>query len=465
MKAFMNENFLLKTETAQRLFHQYAKDMPIFDYHCHISPKEIWENIGYENLTQVWLYGDHYKWRIMRAVGIDEKYITGDGTDYEKFAAYAKALSQAIGNPLYHWSHLELRRYFGVEEIINEANAPVIWEKVNAKLKNLRCRDLIAMSNVKLIGTTDDPVDTLEYHQKLQADPTMTAKVVPSFRPDNAIEINKAGYAEYIGKLSAASGIAVTDFKSLKEALINRIEFFHENGCRVSDHGLDYAPYAAAAEDELDAIMQKALAGNTVSAEEREKYRTAVLLICSEQYAKKGWVMQLHMAAIRNNNGQLFRKLGPDVGNDAIMDVDLAKNLAALLDAMNEKGSIPKTILYSLNPVHNYMLHTIGGCFAGEIPGKMQLGSAWWFNDHIDGMREQIRTYANVGVLGQFIGMLTDSRSFLSYFRHEYFRRILCDMIGDWVENGEYPEDEAQLEKIVKGICYNNALSYFNIEL
>lgn len=465
MKAFMDENFLLKTETAQRLFHKYAKDMPIFDYHCHISPKEIWENIGYENITQVWLYGDHYKWRIMRAVGIDEKYITGDGTDYEKFVAYAKALSQAIGNPLYHWSHLELRRYFGVEEIINEANAPIIWEKVNAKLQNLRCRDLIAMSNVKLIGTTDDPIDSLEYHQKLQADPTMKTKVVPSFRPDKAIEITKPEYASYIEKLSAVSGIAIRDFASLKAALEKRVEFFHENGCRVSDHGLDYAPYAAYTEAEIDAIMKKALAGEAVTETEREKYRTAVLLFCAQQYAAKGWVMQLHMAAIRNNNSKLFAKLGPDVGNDAIMDVDLAANTAALLDAMNNTGSIPKTILYSLNPVHNYMLHTVGGCFAGEIPGRIQLGSAWWFNDHIDGMRDQIRTYANVGVLGQFIGMLTDSRSFLSYFRHEYFRRILCNEIGNWVENGEYPCDEDKLEEIVKGICYNNAVSYFNIEL
>lgn len=465
MKAFMDRDFLLKSETAKHLFHDYAEDLPIYDYHCHISPKEIYENIHYDNITQVWLYGDHYKWRIMRAVGIDEKYITGDGSDYEKFLSYARALSQAIGNPLYHWSHLELKRYFGIEEPLNEESAPRIWEQANAKLKDLSCRDLIEMSNVALIATTDDPVDDLEYHRLIAEEGSMKAKVVPAFRPDRLVEITKPDFAQYIAKLGEVAGFPIDSLAALKQAIHYRVEYFHLRGSRISDHGLDYAPYAEATEEQVEIILKKALNGQTLTSKERDQYRTMMLLILSREYASHDWAMQLHLAAIRNLNSDLFGKLGPDVGNDAILDVHLAENLSRLLDAMNRQGSLPKTILYSLNPTHNYMLLTVGGCFAGGIPGKIQLGSAWWFNDHINGMREQLKTVADVGVLGQFIGMLTDSRSFLSYFRHEYFRRILCNLIGEWVENGEYPQDEKALETIVKGICYNNAVRYFGIEL
>ncbi len=465
MKPFMDKDFLLRTETAKHLFHTFAENLPIYDYHCHISPREIWENIGYDNITQVWLYGDHYKWRIMRAVGIDEKYITGGASDYDKFVAYTKALSMAIGNPLYHWSHLELRRYFGIEEILCEENAPVIWEKSKAALQKLRCQDLIRMSNVSVIVTTDDPADSLEYHRKLREEKPMQTRVVPGFRPDKVLAISADGFCDSVRKLADVSGHAIENFQDLKEVLHDRIEFFHENGCRVSDHGLTSVPFVPGSEDEADQVLRAALSGKKPSEEEQDLYRTAVLIALAEEYARHGWVMQLHMAALRNNNTVLIDQIGPDVGNDAMTDAELGQNLARLMDAMNRRKALPKTVLYSLNPAHNYVLLTIGGCFAGEVPGKIQLGSAWWFNDHIDGIREQLKTVANAGVLGQFIGMLTDSRSFLSYFRHEYFRRILCDLIGEWVENGEYPYNEADLKKIITAICYNNAVSYFGIEI
>ncbi len=466
MQSFMNEDFLLKTETAKHLFHDYAENLPIYDYHCHISPKEIWENKTYENITQVWLYGDHYKWRIMRAVGIDEKYITGDGSDYEKFLAYAKALSLSIGNPLYHWSHLELKRYFGVEEVLNEKTAPVVWEKANAALKNLPCRKLIEMSNVALIATTDDPIDSLEYHKLIADEGAMKAKVVPAFRPDKAVDPARADFAEYMKKLSEVSGVDIQNVDDLKKALDLRIRFFHENGSRISDHALDHVPFVPATEAEVNVVLAKALLGQKVTPVERDMYRTYVIRFLAKEYHELGWVMQWHLASIRDNNKALYNKLGPDVGNDAVLDVHLAENLSALLNACAEAGELPKTILYSLNPNDNYTLFTVGGCFQGDgVRGKIQLGSAWWFNDHIDGMVAQMRAVANVGVLGCFVGMLTDSRSFLSYFRHEYFRRILCNLVGDWVENGEYPNDDEMLKTIVEGISFKNAVNYFGIEL
>ena len=465
MKRFMDPDFLLQTETAKHLFHDYAESLPIYDYHCHISPKEIYEDIHYENITQVWLYGDHYKWRIMRAVGTPEELITGSGSDYDKFLAYAKALSQAIGNPLYHWSHLELKHYFGIEETLSEKTAPMIWEKANAKLKDLSCRDLIRMSNVALVATTDDPIDDLQYHKLIAEEGTMSATVVPAFRPDRLVEITKPDFASYIQSLSAVVGYPVETLDQLEQAVYDRIAYFHARGGRISDHGLDYAPFEPASKEDVDAVFRKALRGATLTAKERDQYRTYLLILLAQEYEKRDWTMQLHMAAIRNVNSRLFNKLGPDVGNDAILDVHLAEKLGGLLDAMQAGGRLPKTILYSLNPNDNYTLLTIGGCFAGETAGRIQLGSAWWFNDHIDGMRQQLRTVANVGVLGQFIGMLTDSRSFLSYFRHEYFRRIVCDLVGNWVENGEYPQDEEALRDIIIGICYNNAVRFFGIDL
>ena len=465
MKTFMDPDFLLQTETARHLFHDYAESLPIFDYHCHISPKEIYEDIHYDNITQVWLYGDHYKWRIMRAVGTPEELITGNGSDYDKFLAYAKALSQAIGNPLYHWSHLELKHYFGIDEPLNEASAPRIWEQANARLRELSCRDLIRMSNVALIGTTDDPIDDLRYHKLIAEEGAMSTTVVPAFRPDRMVEITKPDFADYIAKLSEVVGYPIESLGQLAQAAKERVEYFHARGSRISDHGLDYAPFQPATEAEVDAVFRKALRGGKLTSVERDQYRTWLLILFAKEYEAHDWTMQLHMAAIRNVNSRLFNKLGPDCGNDAILDVHLAERLGGLLDTMQSGNRLPKTVLYSLNPNDNYTLLTIGGCFAGETAGRIQLGSAWWFNDHIDGMRQQLRTFANVGVLGQFIGMLTDSRSFLSYYRHEYFRRIVCDLIGTWVEDGDYPQDEVVFKDIVTGICYNNAVRFFNIAL
>ena len=461
MKQFMDKDFLLSTDTAKKLFHDYAENMPLCDYHCHLSPKEIWENKPYTTITQVWLYGDHYKWRAMRAFGIDEKYITGDATDKEKFLAWAKTIQYCIGNPLYHWTHLELQRFFGIYEPLTERNAEEIYDKINAMLtgKGFCPRDFIENSNVAVICTTDDPTDSLEYHKKIAEEGNLSAKVYPTFRPDKAIEINKDGYPDYISKLSEASGIKIDSFDALKEALSNRIEHFVKAGCRISDHGMTYIPYRTGICP--DEIFKKALSGEKVSIEEEEAFKTALLLHCGREYAKHGWAMQIHINAIRNNNSKMFEKLGPDTGYDSIFDLQLAKNLSGFLDALERESMLPKTIFYSLNPNDNYVLASMMGNFQGGKKGKMQLGSAWWFNDHRDGMEEQMKSLANVGLLSCFVGMLTDSRSFLSYPRHEYFRRILCNILGNWVENGEYPADEEILSEIVKGICFNNAAEYF----
>ncbi len=461
MKQFMDKDFLLSNDTAKTLFHEYAENMPLCDYHCHLSPKEIWENKPYSNITQVWLYGDHYKWRAMRAMGIDEKYITGEATDREKFLAWAKTIQYCIGNPLYHWTHLELQRFFGIYEPLNEKNAEEIYDKINKMLAgNGYCpRDFIEKSNVSVICTTDDPADSLEYHKKIAAEGTLSAKILPTFRPDKAVEISKDGFSEYISKLSEASGISITDLDSLKKALSGRIEFFHNAGCRIADHGMTYIPYKTGICP--DSVLKKALSGEKVTPEEEDAYKTELVLHCGREYAKHGWAMQIHINAIRNNNSKMFKKLGPDTGYDSINDLQLAANLSGFLDALEKDNLLPKTIFYSLNPNDNYVLASMMGNFQGGKKGKMQLGSAWWFNDHRDGMEEQMKSLANVGLLSCFVGMLTDSRSFLSYPRHEYFRRILCNIIGTWVENGEYPNDKETLEKIVKGICFDNAMEYF----
>jgi len=470
MKPFMDENFLLSNRTAERLYHEYAANEPIIDYHCHLSPQEIWENRSYDNLTQVWLYGDHYKWRAMRANGVEERLVTGgEGAgDYERFAAFAAAVPKTIGNPLYHWSHLELRRYFGVDEILNEANAPVIWEKVNAKLRQpdgFRVRDLIVKSNVEVICTTDDPADTLEYHLKIKELEDFKVKVLPSYRPDKALEINRATFLPWIERLEQAVGRKVADYEGLLSALEERAEFFHETGCRVSDHALDEMGYADATREEAAAIFAKALAGNAVTDEEERKYKTHTLLFLGRIYSRLGWSMQLHINAARNNNSRMFDRLGPDTGYDSIGDSTVGGPLVRLLDAWEKDGELPRTIVYSLNPTHLYVLGSAIGSFqGGGIPGKMQLGSAWWFNDTRDGMLEQLRALANLGLLGRFVGMLTDSRSFLSYTRHEYFRRILCNLIGEWAENGEVPSDMELLGGLVKDISYGNAKRYFGFD-
>ena len=464
MKKFMDENFLLETETAQKLFFEVAKDMPIYDYHCHLSPEEIYEDKQFKNITEVWLGGDHYKWRFMRWMGVPEEKITGSASDYDKFLAYAKAIQYAAGNPLYHWSHLELQRFFGIHETLTEKTAPAIWEKANAVIASgdFSARKLIEKSNVAFIGTTDDPVSDLKYHIALAEDKSFQTVVKPTFRPDPAVNIQKEGFADYIKKLGEVCGTEITDIDGLYDALKSRIDFFHKVGSRISDHGIVSVPFAQADKSEVDAIFKKALNGEAINDCDAEKYQTAVMLFCGKEYAARGWVMQLHAAAIRNNNTPMFKKLGPDTGFDSILNVNLAEKLSRFLDTLLKDNSLPKTILYSLNPTDNSLLVSMAGNFEGDgVKGKIQHGSAWWFNDHIDGMEEQMKTLGNLGALASFVGMLTDSRSFLSYPRHEYFRRILCNLIGGWVENGMYTDDREILDKLIADICFHNAKNYF----
>ena len=468
MKKFMDENFLLETKTAQKLYHSFAKNKMIYDFHCHLSPKEIYEDKNYSNIAEIWLSGDHYKWRYMRSAGIPEECCTGNATDYEKFKAYAKAVQYAIGNPLYHWTHLELQRYFGINEPLTEKTVDKIWNKANEMIAagGFSARKLIEKSNVALIATTDDPCDTLEYHQKLREDKSFKTRVVPTYRPDNVLGIEKETFADYIAKLESATGIEAKDFESLKEALLVTLGKFHDTGCRISDHSAASMPFMIADEKEIDKIYKKALKEKSVTLEEAEQFKTAVMVFLGKEYAKRGWVMQLHMGALRNNNTRMFNKLGADAGFDSIDDQEQARTLSAFLNELDKEDLLPKTILYTLNPKDNFVLGTMLGNFqTGGVKGKIQFGSAWWFNDHRDGMEEQMKTLANLGALHAFVGMLTDSRSFTSYPRHEYFRRILCNILGTWVENGEFPRDFELLGKIVEGISYDNAASYFPIEL
>jgi glucuronate isomerase len=462
----MDENFLLSNKTSETLYHEYAKEMPIIDYHCHINPKEILEDKKFTNISQVWLYGDHYKWRQMRSFGIDEKYITGEGSDYEKFLAWAKTISYAIGNPLYHWTHLELKRFFGVDEVLNEKTASAIWDKVNKMLNSdeFTVRGLIKKANVKVICTTDDPIDSLEYHLAIKKDKSFDVKVLPAFRPDKALGINNETFKEWFIKLEEVVGSKITNYDEYLDALKKRVEFFHEVGCRVSDHALDFVPVGNASLDEMREIFKNVLKVGQVSFEEENKFRAFTLKYLGKLYHDLKWTMQLHMNCVRNNNSAMFNKLGPDTGFDSLNDTEVAIPLSRLLDSLNNEKSLPKTIIYSLNPNDNSTIGTLIGCFQGDnIKGKIQFGSAWWFNDHKIGMQDQLRTLANLGMLSTFVGMLTDSRSFLSYTRHEYFRRILCNVIGEWVENGELPNDVEHLGQIVSDISYNNAEKYFDM--
>ena len=464
MKAFMDKDFLLETETAQKLYHEYAAKMPILDYHCHINPQEIAEDRKFENITQVWLGGDHYKWRQMRSNGVEEKYITGDASDREKFQKWAETLEKAIGNPLYHWSHLELQRYFGYYGALNGETAEEVWNLCNAKLQEdgMSARNLIRQSNVTLVCTTDDPVDSLEWHEKIAADESFEVRVLPAWRPDKAMNLEKTDYLEYLKKLEVVSGVKIDSFASLIEALRIRMDYFAEHGCSVSDHGLEYVMYAPASEEEIEAIFAKRLRGEAVSRADELQFNTAYMVALGREYHKKNWVMQLHYGVKRDNNGMIFGKLGPDAGIDCINNYAPSSEMADYLNALAITDELPKTILYSLNPTDNAAIGTIIGCFQSEeARGKIQQGSAWWFNDNKQGMIEQMTSLANLGLLGNFIGMLTDSRSFLSYTRHEYFRRIMCNLIGGWVENGEYPADEKVLGRMVQDISYNNAVRYF----
>ncbi|MBQ6281471.1 MAG: glucuronate isomerase [Oscillospiraceae bacterium] len=459
MRAFMDKDFLLSGGTAKHLYHDVAAGLPIIDYHCHLDPKEICEDRQFENITQVWLGGDHYKWRLMRWAGVDERYITGDAGDREKFQKWAETIGLAIGNPLYHWSHLELRRTFGYEGALNGDTAEEVWQLCNEKLKTMSARKLITDSKVKALCTTDDPADSLEWHQKIAEDETFGVKVLPSFRPDKALGIEKPDYQDYLKRLGE-----IGSFAQLLEVLKERLTFFVSLGCRVSDHGMESVPYAPATEVEVEAIFRKRLAGEIPSEPEQKQFKTALLLALGREYHRLGVVMQLHFGVIRDNSRRMFRALGPDAGIDSIGDRPSIKDLAAFLNALDETDELPKTILYSLDPNDNAALVTVMGVFQnGQAAGKVQHGSAWWFNDHKKGMVDQLTTLAADGYLAGFVGMLTDSRSFLSYARHEYFRRILCELIGSWVENGEYPNDEKALRTIVEGICFKNAEKYFDL--
>ncbi|MGI5852192.1 MAG: glucuronate isomerase [Clostridiales bacterium] len=468
MEIFMDENFLLSNETAVKLYHDHAADMPIYDYHCHLNPKEIWEDKSYNNITEVWLYGDHYKWRAMRANGVDEKYITGSGIDYDKFVAWANTVPHTIGNPLYHWTHLELRKYFDIYEVLDGNTADLIWNKANEKLKQegFTARSFIKRSNVRLLCTTDDPLEDLTYHKKIEGLDDFGVRVLPTFRPDKGVEIQNDTFSSWVNKLEGTIGKGIHSFEDYLTALEDRAKYFHDMGCRLSDHGLEYVPYREASSEKLEEIFMKGRRGEEIAREEADAFRTAVLLFLGRLYAKLNWAMQLHIGAIRNNNTRMFKLLGPDTGFDSIHDHNIAYGLSRFLDALDGEGMLPRTILYTLNPKDNYVLASMAGNFQGDgIPGKIQFGSAWWFNDQRDGMVEQMKVLANIGLLSRFVGMLTDSRSFLSYTRHEYFRRILCNIIGEWAENGEVPRDMDLLGKMVENICFNNARDYFQIDL
>jgi glucuronate isomerase len=464
MKEFLDQDFLLSTGTAKELYHNYAAHMPVIDYHCHINPEEIAKNITFKNITQLWLGGDHYKWRLMRANGVEEKYITGDATDREKFEKWAETLPKAIGNPLYHWSHLELQRYFGYTGALNPTTAEKVWNLCNEKLKSpsMSVQNIIKQSKVEILCTTDDPTDSLEWHKAIREESDFDVKVLPAFRPDKALNIEKPEFCDYIKKLSIVSQTPIQDFASLCTALTERIKFFDSMGCKISDHGLDYIMYQPAALDEIEAIFAKRLSGTIPDEPEQQKFKTSLMLFVGKQYHKFGWCMQLHYGTKRNNNSRQFRELGPDTGFDCINSYSSSAQMTDYLNELNQMEELPKTILYSLNPNDNAMINTVIGCFQDSSAiAKLQHGSAWWFNDHKTGMTEQMTALANVGLLSNFIGMLTDSRSFISYPRHEYFRRILCDLIGKWVENGEYPYDEKTLGQIVNDVSYYNAKRYF----
>ncbi len=478
MKEFMDADFMLHTQTAKHLFHDYAEAMPLIDYHCHISPKEIYENRRYNDITEVWLggknsngtyFGDHYKWRVMRSNGVPEDLITGDADPKEKFRAFAGALQMAIGNPMYHWCHLELKKYFGITTPLTPETADAIYEKTRLMLQNdekLTVRGIIESSNVKYIGTTDDPTDFLEWHEKIAADDSIHFMVCPSFRPDKAVNISKPGFKEYIGKLAYAVGKSSLDTADdVCAALDNRIEFFKKHGCRASDHGLDYVPFVKKDAAFVNAAFKKAMEGKALTKEENDAYQTYILLHIARTYKKNGIVMEIHYSCTRNVNARMFEKEGPDTGFDVVAKSSCGDDLAALLSELDYTDELPKTVIFSLDASDFNVITTIAGAFQGEeVPGKIQTGAAWWFLDTRDGMEQQMRSLGNLGLLGNFIGMLTDSRSFLSYTRHDYFRRIMCNLIGGFVENGEYPNDEKALSRIVKGISYENAARYFNIQ-
>ncbi|PLS09703.1 glucuronate isomerase [Neobacillus cucumis] len=464
MEKFMDQHFLLNSDTAINLFENAAVKAPIFDFHCHLDPKEVWENKSYENMTQIWLGGDHYKWRTMRMHGIAERYITGDASDWEKFAAWAETVPHLIGNPVYHWTHLELKMFFGIDKILSPETAKEIWDECNEKLQRpeFSARALIERSNVKFIGTTDDPTSTLEYHQLLKKDESFQTTIAPTFRPDGALCIERFTFFNWIEQLANVSEIKIDSLDTFLKALKQRVDYFHENGGRASDHDIQSMKYVENTKQEIEMIFTKRLSGVVLTEPELNAYRIFLLKELGKMYAEKQWVMQLHMGAMRNNNTRMKNQLGADTGFDSVGEANLAVGLSRFLDSLDNEMALPRTVLFNLNQKDNVVLAGMMGNYYEEgIPGKVQLGSGWWFLDHIDGMERQMKDFANVGVLSHFIGMLTDSRSFLSYARHDYFRRILCNLLGEWVEKGLAPNNMKQMEKMVRDICYDNAQRFF----
>ena len=463
---FMTEDFLLETPVARKLYHDFAEHQPIIDYHCHISPKEVYEDRKFDNITQVWLGGDHYKWRMIRTNGVCEEEVTGSASDRVKFQRFAEALPLAIGNPMYHWTHLELKRYFGVDTPLTGDTAEEIWNVCNEKLQTpeLSVRNIIKNSNVKMIGTTDDPADDLAFHKLIAEDKGFETRVLPSFRPDAVVNIEKPAFPDAVARLAGVCGFAINNPEDLKKALTQRLDYFCAHGCKASDHGMDAVVYRRGTADQIKAAFEKAMERKPLTAEEIEMFRTEMLLHLGRENAKRGVVMQLHYGVQRNTNTKKFQTIGADTGFDTIAGGGDGIGLARFLDALAQDDALPKTIIYSLDPKDNELIDTIIGSFQGpECPGKIQHGSAWWFSDTKSGMENQLKSLANLSILGNFVGMLTDSRSFLSYTRHEYFRRILCNFLGKLVDNGEYPEDYKMLEKIVSGISYENAKRYFEL--
>ncbi|MEI3605238.1 glucuronate isomerase [Pseudogracilibacillus sp. SE30717A] len=465
MKTFITDDFLLYNETAKELYHNTAKDLPIIDYHNHLKQDEILQDKKFDDIADIWLGGDHYKWRAMRANGIHEDYITGNKSGYEKFMKWAETVPNTFGNPLYHWTHLELLRYFDIDELLDEKSAPAIWEETNRKLQTpeLSVRSLLKKDKVEFVGTTDDPTDSLEHHIALKEE-GFDITVSPSFRPDKGLFIEREEFLPWVEKLGEVTDSSIENYDAFLTAFEKRVNYFDEHGCKSSDHGLDVFFYKEARKEEVEKIFTKRLNGEPLSEVEIEKFKTYTLLFLGELYAEKGWAMQLHLGAIRNNNKRMFKLLGPDTGFDSIGDLLIADKLSNFLGALSENDKLPKTILYSLNAKDYDVLASMAGNFqSDEVPGKVQFGTAWWFNDTIDGMEDQMKTLANIGLISNFIGMLTDSRSFLSFTRHEYFRRILCNLLGTWVEEHKVPKDMELLEKYVRNICYENAKRYFSI--
>jgi glucuronate isomerase len=464
MKKFLDENFLLQTKTAKKLYHDFAEQMPVIDYHCHLPVQQVADDINFENLTQIWLYGDHYKWRAMRTNGVNEDFITGSKTDYEKFEKWAATVPYTLRNPLYHWTHLELQRYFGVEELLEEKNAKAIYNRCTKKLqsKKYSVKNLLRKMNVEIVCTTDDPIDSLGHHQKIKND-GFEIKVFPAFRPDKAMNVDDINEINlYIKKLEAISGINITSYQSYLHALKQRHDFFATMGCSVSDHGLEYIYAEDYTDAEINTAFNKIINGREISLEEGAKFKSAMLHVFAIWDHEKNWVQQYHLGALRNNNIRMLELSGPDTGWDSVGDFQQGKSLAKFLGRLDSTNQLAKTILYNLNPAHNELMATMAGNFNdGSTPGKIQFGSAWWFLDQKDGMTKQMNALSNMGLVSRFVGMITDSRSFLSYPRHEYFRRILCNLFGDEIENGELPNDIEWTGKIIKDICYYNAKNYF----